>query len=282
MDVLANCLKMLVRNDNGTKFILLGTARTGSNLLLSLLNTHKAVKAHNEIFNLDALSPDNLNLALTDSVGYIKKRFAMNDTDSAVGFKLFYNHLSFQYFNKPFQECDTNLDLKSRIDELNVLIGAYSRQTIAHNFSKAWEFLEHQKTIKVIHITRANRLNTYVSLKTAYLTNSWMNWKGDEARKTKIKLSRDECESYFTAIEKKEFEFNARFRLHPMIRLTYEDLSTNLQQCADKAFEFLGVPTCSVKTRLKKQIQHPLHEIIENYETLKDQFRNSKWQKFFT
>ena len=70
--------------DNYVKFIVLSRARVGSNLLISLLNSHPAVYAEGEI--LARLK----NITAEEVVGRIFNKYPRNIR--AVGFKVFYEH----------------------------------------------------------------------------------------------------------------------------------------------------------------------------------------------
>ena len=55
-----------MRDQLPLRFIILGSARSGSNLLLSLLGAHPSVKTYGELFNLDSLRHSDLLEALDD------------------------------------------------------------------------------------------------------------------------------------------------------------------------------------------------------------------------
>ena len=57
-----------------TRFMILGSARTGSNFLLSLLSAHPSIKTYGELFNLDSLPQPVLQEALEDPVLYLRRR----------------------------------------------------------------------------------------------------------------------------------------------------------------------------------------------------------------
>jgi hypothetical protein len=70
--------------------MILGSAGTDSNFLLSLPSSHPAIKTYGELFNLDTLRRDNLTEALDDPVAYFRRRvYKPRGPDiSAVGFKM--------------------------------------------------------------------------------------------------------------------------------------------------------------------------------------------------
>src|SRR5579871_4263372 len=91
-----------ISTDSNTKiqrFMVLGSARTGSNLLLSLLSAHPQVKTYGELFNLDMLPKASLTEVLDDPVAYLRQKVYQDHKSEieAVGFKMFYDHLTRDY-----------------------------------------------------------------------------------------------------------------------------------------------------------------------------------------
>ena len=74
------------------RFMVLGSARTGSNLLLSLLSAHPHVKTYGELFNLDMLPETSLLEVLDDPITYVQRRVYQDHKleIAAVGFKMLF------------------------------------------------------------------------------------------------------------------------------------------------------------------------------------------------
>ena len=266
------------------RFIILGTARTGSNFLMSLLSGHEKIKVYGELFNLDMLPEPQLRQVLDDPIGYLKKKMyePLPGSKMAIGFKIFYDHLTNHYFEKMVDRSAVSDETTKLFDGLTSFVDRhYSLDDLYQKFNETWNFLAGDEELKVIHLKRKNKLETLVSLKTAYLSNEWMNYKGNQTDKTGLCLAYEECSSYFTAIETFEKNYDEKFRHHSRLEMIYEDLVENKEQELKRVFDFLNVPPMTVSTRLKKQINHPLSEIIVNYDQLKRDFRKSPWSIFF-
>ncbi len=144
------------------KFIILGTARTGSNFLRSLLNSHKHVIAFGEIFSdynaIDWQLPvykfrSNrvLTLIQNDPTAFLESKVFRNYPRyvSAVGFKIFYNHAQNE------------------------------------NWKPVWLHLK-DMGVRVIHIKRKNLLKTYLSEQKAFKTGEWINTSGSNNKRASL------------------------------------------------------------------------------------------------
>jgi len=268
---------------SGQRFILLGTARSGSNLLQTLLNSHDHICMYNELFNLDNISSVNLTEALTDPVEYLEKRLYRNGSpgNKTIGFKMFYNHMTLDYFNKVIAPGDTAPSLKKRFSDLNDHLAAnFSMQHLKSKFQETWDYLFNDTSLKIIHLKR-NKLKTLVSLKIAYMTDKWMHWQPERSAKITCSLGYEECCNYFTSISRYEEISDMKFQHHPKINISYEELVTDRQQLANKIFDFLGLACAPVNTVLKQQGTGRLEEIIENYDELKTAFSDTPWHQLF-
>ena len=268
----------------GHRFVVMGTARTGSNLLQTLLNSHPGIRMYGELFNLDNLSKENLREALADPVAYLKKRLLPGNEkeNRAIGFKMFYDHLTADYFKKLIGRDVADENLKKRFSELEQYITTYhSMPALVEKFQAAWNYLAGDKELKVIHLTRPNKLKTLVSLKTAYLTNQWMRLKPEAPAAVVFQLDYEECYTYFNTVDRYEKACNALFGEHETLDLTYDDLVKDKQRAANQVFDFLGLAHTPVNTILKKQVVCEPEEVVGNYAELKKAFMDSPWYTFF-
>lgn len=277
---------MHIDNTEKTKrFAVLATARTGSNLLMSLLNSHGAIKMYGELFNIDSLTEQTLNLVLHDPVDYLKKKLGDSTASDhqSVGFKMFYDHLSFDYFDKMVCPASISGKLIDKYENFDSLIRSnYSISYLNNKFKSLWNYLVKDTDLKIIHLKRRNKLDTLISLKTAYATSEWMHWMpGTQNRKMQLDLDYEECFNYFSAIERYETVNDITFRNHSKLEMYYEDLVSDKQQCANDICDFFELPYKPVKTLLKKQIAYPPCEIINNYNDLKKAFENTSWNIYF-
>jgi LPS sulfotransferase NodH len=264
--------------------MVLGSARTGSNLLLSLLSAHPHIKTYGELFNLDMLPKTSLIEVLDDPVTFLRQRVYQNHKleIAAIGFKMFYDHLTRDYFTKLVDVSDAALQLKEKYTQFSSFIESnYAWGTLDERFRTTWEFLRADQSLAVIHLQRGNMLHTLISLKRAYMTSQWWSLKNGPQTILPVHLDPEECCRYFEKLSSSAAEADAAFAGHPKINVIHEDLIEKQQDTMQQIFAFLNVPYESVTTRMKKQNLESPRETVDNYEQLKSYFRNTRWDVFF-
>ncbi|MBW8683057.1 Stf0 family sulfotransferase [Chitinophaga rhizophila] len=266
------------------RFIILGTARTGSNLLISLLSGHQEIRVLGELFNLDTIPPDALPQALDTPVTYMEQQLFRNLSDSkkAVGFKIFYDHFTPDYFKKPVDPQEADEQLRKRFQNIEQYISThYTAEELETRFSQLWEHLVADKQLKVIHLKRNNKLDTLVSLKTAFVTNQWMAYKAGHTMTTKLELGEEECAQYFNRLEAYEKQYAQMFAAHDILELSYEDLATEQDAVLQRVCQFLDISPGKASTILKKQVTAPIRDVVQNYRALATAFRDTRWAHYF-
>ena len=276
-----------ISTDSNTKvqrFMVLGSARTGSNLLLSLLSAHPHIKTYGELFNLDMLPETSLIEVLDDPITYLRRRVFQDHKSeiAAVGFKMFYDHLTNDYFTKLVDMSDAAPQLREKYSHFSSFIESnYAWETLDQRFQAAWEFLRADQSLAVIHLQRRNMLHTLISLKQAYMTSQWWSLKSSPQTTPPVHLDPEECCRYFEKLSNSAAEADAAFAEHPKINVIHEDLIEKQRDTMQQIFAFLKVPYEPVKTRMKKQNLASPRETVANYEQLKVYFRNTRWDVFF-
>jgi len=252
---------------------------------LSLLSSHAQIKTYGELFNLGALPQEDLVQALDDPVTYLQRRVykAHRPHVSAVGFKMFYEHLTEDYFRKLVDTSDAAEELRMQFKRLADFIQAnYDWPTLDRRFRAAWQFLVADRSLSVIHLKRHNMLDSLVSLKTAFITRQWWALKDDGGTAPAVHLDPEECRNYFQKLDSLVDEADKAFGEHRTLDLSYERLVENRREALVDIFTFLNVPYQEVATRMKKQRRVAASESVANYGQLKDTFRETKWCTFFT
>jgi LPS sulfotransferase NodH len=264
--------------------MVLGSARTGSNLLLSLLSAHPRIKTYGELFNLDRLPKTILREALDDPVAFLRRRVHQNHKleIAAVGFKMFYEHLTRDYFIKLVDVSDTDPQLQEDFTQFSSFIESnYAWEILDERFRTTWEFLRADQDLAVIHLQRRNMLHTLISLKRAFMTNQWWSLKSGPQTTPALHLDPEECCRYFQKLSNSSEEADAAFSAHPKINVAYEDLIDKQQDTLQQIFALLKVPAEPVATRMNKQNLASPREIVSNYEQLKSYFQRTRWDVFF-
>lgn len=271
-------------NPRVCRFMLLSGPRTGSNLLLSLLSGHRSIKTYGELFNLGVLPADSLRHALDDPIAYLRQRVYTEHRPetSAIGFKMFYEHLTADYFRKLVDPSEASEQLQRQFRELSAFIEAnYDWPTLERRFRAAWNFLIADRGLAVIHLRRHNLLDSLVSLKTAYLTRQWWTLREGGGAAATIHLDPEECRRYFHKLEAFAEQADRAFADHRRLDVSYEELVQARRQVLPRVFAFLGVPDQEVGTRMRKQRVAPLSASIANYRQLRQCFEGTAWHAFF-
>jgi LPS sulfotransferase NodH len=264
LELLATELDLFNSHLDYSKFIVLGQGRSGSNMLVGLLNSHSQVVSYGELF----LSTERidwgffkhnqylhfqkvLSLRNNNPEKFLKKHiFKRYPTPiSAVGFKLFYSH--------------------ARGD---------AREAV-------WNFLKNRQDIKIIHIKRNNFLKSFLSYKKALITNEWLvrSQKGinNQTKDMTICLDAQECLDHFNYMQNSILEYDLFFDQHQKIDVTYEALSTDYHSVMRQVQDFLEIEQETLEPNTVKQSSLSLSESITNYFELKEQFQNTPWSVFF-
>jgi LPS sulfotransferase NodH len=226
-------------HDTFVRFIVLTRSRTGSNLLLSFLNSHPNIFAEGEIF---------ARLHGADATARLRAAFGRQPRHvKAKGFKIFYYH-----------------PLDAKAEDL-------------------WNELERRADIRVIHLRRENTLRTLLSRKIAGMKDSWTGTRFDTADtgSKRVTMTAEELAEGFRQTREWEESAAKRFRLHPMLHVTYEELVRNPTRVHAELVNFLDAPPSSPSTALRQQNPERLRELISNYDELKQYFAGSQWEPYF-
>lgn len=184
-------------------------------------------------------------------------------------------------------------------------------------FKALQEWLVDDTEIQVIHLKRRNLLRMFVSLEIARKTGGWAEdrkrtlrskfrlsnvpgtarhplrtmkrlykffrppepeWK---SRRVPLALTRQQCVDFFEETNRDAAYFEYRFRNHPILTVHYEDLLDNRTQTLARVQSFLGVNSRRLEPTTRRQNPEPLHELIDNYDELRAEFRDTPQAAFF-
>jgi LPS sulfotransferase NodH len=272
------------RQTSVRRFMLLATARSGSNLLSSLLAAHPSIRMHGELFNLDMLPTSSLVEALEDPIAYLREKLAReprSDT-AAVGFKMFYSHLTDEYFDRPGDLSGLSERAQRRTRQFVEFVDSrVDRPALQQRCKAAWDALIADRSLQIIHLRRPNLLHTLISLKMAFKTDQWWSLKDGAREVTTVCLTPDECQRYFQQVDAAASRADAAFAHHEGLSVTYDELTEARDDVLARIFAFLDVPNMPVSTILKKQLHAPPRDLVEGYGQLRDYFRDTRWHFFF-
>jgi LPS sulfotransferase NodH len=219
------------------RFAIVGNARTGSNFLLDGLKTSPAIRMYHELFaSHNREVGKDFEKILSTIYQYESKSTRL------VGFKVFYNHLT----------------------------------------DEEWEKLVRRKDLRVIHLTRRNRLRTVISLEIAFKTGQWTKAANSGSPKEKrIMLDPVKLIQRLEQIEEGEAATRVRFCDRPILEVVYEELVRSPQAVFESVGAYLDVNGIDPgKIRLKRQNPESLEQLIINYNEVADVLRNTRFAQY--
>jgi LPS sulfotransferase NodH len=205
------------------RFMVVGHARTGSNFLLAGLKQIDSIRIHHEVFGgHNRVIGENFQ-KIYDSV-YRK----YPSGTAAVGFKLFYYHLT----------------------------------------EDEWNIISDNSDLLAIHLLRRNRLRTLTSLDIALASNEWAIENERKAVPNRISLNTHTLLDRIRKIESSEEDARNRLKSNPYTEIAYEELILSPEKEFERILKFIGVDGNieSKNITLKRQNSRPLSETIENFD----------------
>lgn len=257
-----------------TKFIILSTGRTGSNLLTFSLRESPEIICYQEIFNKTQKLPETKAL-LKEAYGsgaadsfqcdmspvrlldYIFFEKEYPPEVKAVGFKIFYNH--------PYCR---DAGIRERI----------------------WNYLKNIEGLKIIHLRRLNYLDSLISKEIALKTGKWLETgpaKKGQPGKVKqsnisVEIAPGKAREYFSRLDESIQTFENLLKEWDTLELKYRQLSEDLNQAIFQVTTFLNLDSPVFKKAvIKKQSSGPRYARARNYFELRQVFKGTAWEKFF-
>lgn len=218
------------------RFAIIGNARTGSNYLLGGLKTSPSIRVYHEIF-----ADHNRQIGKDFDRVFATVFQPESRLTRAVGFKVFYNHLT----------------------------------------DEEWQKLLAYESLKVIHLTRRNRLRTVISLEIAFKTGQWTQSakrNSNEIREKRLQLEPARLIHRLEQIEAGEMATRARFRDREILEIVYEELvSSPVENFAavGRYLEVDGIDPSQI--RLRRQNPEPLQQLLINYDEVEAALRNTRF-----
>lgn len=249
--------------NRSTPFVILGTQRTGTILLMGLLDSHPDIVCLGELLQRKAdrvqHSVPRYRLFVRERPVYQLLDFAARKllvgryldtvsssfTSAAVGFKLMLNQ--------------------------------------AHRYPMVLDYIK-QKNYKLVHIERKNLLKTYISRLKAQQTGLYVSERPVDHVQVTVPVELLKAE--LSALS----EENAALRALVIglglehISMTYRQISGQDQQSAmQKVLAFLGVSdTATLATRSVKLTPDDLRQAVSNYDTMAAELAGSAYETFLT
>lgn len=250
MLLLTPWMKGLARASVGpTPFIVLADARTGSYMLMSLLNAHPEVVAYGEMFNpgrpLESVVPGTRNRQRAAPGRLLRRRLwhTGHPAGRTVGFKLLYGQ--------------------------GVGVSA-----------PVWPYLRAMSNLRVIHLTRRNSLARQVSLTRALRDGVWTVSSGAEPSRSLDPVVLDIPALLASLGAQARWVAHAReaFARSQVLEVAYEDLVADQPAQMKRVFEFLGVPPRAVTADTRKIGGPTLRDDVANWHDVCQALRGTRWE----
>jgi LPS sulfotransferase NodH len=224
-----------------TPFVIVADLRTGSTLLSTSLNRHPEIRCYGELFHPEDF-PDNQLDAV--SRHELSARQLVDQALAASGFK------AVGFRAMVFLPLDSH-----------------------PRWADAWQCLAERDELRVIWLTRRDRLSQYVSMLVAEHTGVYHPFDNDpllrpENRPT-ITVDPQQFRHWVEERDRLAAERRAWLAARPALELDYETLTERWPEVVVRVQEFLGVTIHPLAQGKRKQETRPLAEIIANYHELR-------------
>lgn len=147
--------------------------------------------------------------------------------------------------------------------------------------ARLWSYLEGRPDVRVVHVCRANLLESFVSLKVALATDEWAAAGARVKPVSPIHVTPSECRANFEDVLQTRREIRRRFRNHPLLDIEYEtDMVGRYGSAMERVQAFLGLSPRPVSAVVRKQATRPVSERVANYGELVRAFAGTRFAAF--
>ncbi len=241
-----------------TRFVILTQARTGSNMLVSTLNSHSMIQCFGEILNPASL------------FGYENWRR-----------QTLFRRLA-DKFLRDYNANEYICRLQSKTLAANPNIRAFGYKVIYPGQFDRWPGFRclWRTQDKIIALTRQNLLRKYIS---SVIANTEGVWSTNKSRNHKINIRIDlsdfwNCVPRIEAIYKIIDTITMEFR---GIRVTYEDLTSERRSdCLRTILGYLGVnenEASALMPKTARQNPQPLEQLISNFTEIQSALKDTPY-----
>lgn len=238
-----------------TKFVLITSARTGSNLLCGMLASHPEIRCFYELFHPKAIyaGPNGNELPLTKSTkerdrrpgAFLESAYSNNNQEQAVGFKIFPRHN------------DIVLDYLIRNHDIRKIV--LRRHTLLHQFTSEL-------------IAKINRP----------LQQPGSDGSENVARAVTVFVEKDEFCRFVDHMNKFYDFVEKQLADQHYISLEYSEMVRHEQAILRDLLVFLGVDTQVELSKFhKKENPRGLKSRIVNYDSLSQELNGTPYGEFF-
>jgi LPS sulfotransferase NodH len=151
-----------------------------------------------------------------------------------------------------------------------------------HLTDEEWGKLVGYRDLKVIHLTRRNRLRTVISLEVAFKTGEWTKSGHSGAPKDKrVHLDSLKLLQRLEQIEQGEAAARERFCDRPILEIVYEDMVRSPREVFASVSDYLGVDGIDPgKIHLRRQNPESMADLILNFDEVEAVLKNTRFAEY--
>lgn len=250
---MCNLFYLMTKKSDNFDFVILTMPRSGSTLLADLLNSHKKISCHDEVFHI------------------LNSFVVSKEKDPRLNFK---KNTRIFFFKKVASYLRTN---KNELLGCKILIGNFFNEKNIQLSGRLKEYVLKDKKLKVILIRRRNSVRRYISNVSARKNKIW-HIKNNISKQKKIEFDFKEFLNFVKDEEKTLAKFykNLDYK-ERLLEVYYEDIyGKDKENSLKKIQEFLGVEYQDLRSDFKKINNFDVSEMISNYEEVKGNIENWK------
>lgn len=246
-------------------FVLLTTARSGSNWLLTLLNQHPNVAAFFEVLHNN---PEERSPVMDTATGKRTRRCSAEEDGATF--------LAEAVYDYPYSRRVRCAGIK-----------LFYSHALEGPTASAWDYLRNLPDLRVVHLEREGLLESFVSRQRALRTRTWVVDKGtDDVPPDPGPETVDAAEfvKYVDRIARERATAVERLDSAPMLSVRYEEMREHRNREIKRILRFLGVRAWPyvhlLKDRTVVQARRPLHERVANYEALRSALEDTPYATY--
>lgn len=225
-------------------FVIYSAQRSGSTLLIHLLDQHSEITCSGEIFKLKDC----------DNILHPEYSFGYEDKSRSARFKLFPSSVIRKHLHSIHSPEGSLFGFKLMISQTDKMM-QIPRILVEEGY-------------RMIVLRRKSILDQSLSVEMAKASDKWVNKGGEEYRPVELDLERlDKSIRYF---ERCDQELERVSEGQDAMELQYESFSDDIQKTLTEVFTFLGVdPSFQAEVNLKRSSEKAYSERISNYTELR-------------